>query len=110
MGEIGWWIRGEEKSRKKANEKADVGKETRSHLATHAYRVIDAAIRTPFEYSWNAEEEELLLQAQDAYGIGNWEAIADHVGTKVKEECEKHYVEYYLNTETYPLPVKCERM
>ena len=35
-----------------------------------------------------ADEEQLLLEAIDMAGFGNWTAVADHVGTKSKEECQ----------------------
>ena len=30
----------------------------------------------------------LLLEAIDMAGFGNWTAVADHVGTKTKDECK----------------------
>ena len=30
----------------------------------------------------------LLLEAIDNSGFGNWENVADHVGTKSKKECK----------------------
>lgn len=30
-------------------------------------------------------------------GLGNWAEAASHIGTRTKEECEKHYKEVYLN-------------
>ena len=35
-----------------------------------------------------ADEELLLLEAIDMAGVGNWGAVADHLGTKTKEECK----------------------
>lgn len=35
-----------------------------------------------------ADEEQLLLEAIDMAGFGNWTAVADHVGTKTKEQCQ----------------------
>lgn len=35
-----------------------------------------------------ADEEMLLLEAIDNAGFGNWTAVADHVGTKSKDECK----------------------
>lgn len=50
--------------------------------------------------------ELLLLQGISLQGLGNWQAIAEHVGTRTKEEVEKHYTEVYLNSSTWPLPVR----
>lgn len=38
----------------------------------------------------------LLLNGCQVHGLGNWVEIADHVGTRTKEECERHYIEVYL--------------
>ena len=35
-----------------------------------------------------ADEELLLLEAIDMSGLGNWAAVAEHVGTKSKEACK----------------------
>ena len=42
-----------------------------------------------------ADEEQLLLEAIDMAGFGNWTAVADHVGTKSKEECQVMLVVLY---------------
>lgn len=39
------------------------------------------------------------------YGMGNWTEIGDHVGTKSKELCVKHYKNAYMNSPYFPLPV-----
>ena len=49
--------------------------------------------------------ELLLLQGISLQGLGNWQAIAEHVGTRTKEEVEKHYKEVYLDSPNWPLPV-----
>ncbi len=38
-----------------------------------------------------ADEEVLLLEAIDMAGFGNWTAVADHVGTKTKDECKVNF-------------------
>lgn len=37
-----------------------------------------------------ADEEQLLLDAIDMAGFGNWTAVSEHVGSKSKEECKVH--------------------
>jgi hypothetical protein len=44
------------------------------------------------EKTVQADEEMLLLEAIDNAGFGNWTAVADHVGTKSKDECKVHAV------------------
>lgn len=38
----------------------------------------------------------LLISGLVTYGLGNWLEVAGHVGTRTKEECERHYLEVYL--------------
>lgn len=59
-----------------------VGVELGEHKNTHSYRVMDYLAFPLFEPHWGADEELLLLEAIDTFGIGNWQAIADHVGEK----------------------------
>ncbi len=54
---------------------------------------------------WGADEELALLDGIKMYGMGNWEDIAEHIGTKTKQQVEDHYLEAYVNTPTCPLPV-----
>lgn len=35
-----------------------------------------------FDEMWGADEEILLLEAIEMYGLGNWTDVSDHVGTK----------------------------
>ena len=39
------------------------------------------------------------------YGLGNWAEVAEHVGTKNKETCIKHYNSVYMQSQFFPLPV-----
>ncbi len=45
---------------------------------------------------WGADEELLLIDGCQIYGVGNWADIADHIGNRSKEEVEKHYVQVFL--------------
>ncbi|XP_042479356.1 transcriptional adapter ADA2-like isoform X2 [Macadamia integrifolia] len=53
---------------------------------------------------WNADEEILLLEGIEMYGMGNWAEIAEHVGTKTKAQCIDHYTTIYMNSPCFPLP------
>lgn len=55
---------------------------------------------------WGGEEEMLLVEGLETCGIGNWQDISDHVGTKTLEECRDHYIKYYLDSPDYPLPAR----
>lgn len=39
-------------------------------------------------------------------GLGNWQAVSEHVGTRTKEEVEEHYNNVYINSPYWPLPVR----
>lgn len=71
----------------------------------HAYRVISSHSFPIFTHDWGADEELLLIEGAQMYGLGNWADMADHVGGRTKEECEQHYREIYLQSPDYPLPV-----
>lgn len=47
----------------------------------------------------------LCLKGLEMYGLGNWAEVAEHVGTKNKEQCINHYRSVYLNSPFFPLPV-----
>lgn len=46
---------------------------------------------------WTADEELLLLEGIEMFGMGNWKDIAEHVGTKAEKKCEAHYMGAYLS-------------
>lgn len=48
----------------------------------------------------------MLISGLIQYGLGNWAEVAEHVGTRTKEECEKHYLEVYLGVGDGP---ECKR-
>jgi hypothetical protein len=52
-----------------------------------------------------AHRELLLIDACQSYGVGNWADIAEHIGSyRTKEQVEAHYLQTYLNPETFPQP------
>ena len=54
----------------------------------------------------HAFRELLLIEGISLQGLGNWQAIAEHVGTRTKEEVEKHYTTVYIDSPHWPLPVR----
>lgn len=50
--------------------------------------------------------ELLLITGITAHGIGNWKKIAEHIGTRTKEEVEEHYRKVYTESKDWPLPVR----
>jgi len=49
--------------------------------------------------------ELLLLTGVTTHGVGNWKKIAEHIGTRTKEEVEEHYRTVYVESPNWPLPV-----
>ncbi|KAK9681425.1 hypothetical protein RND81_10G001200 [Saponaria officinalis] len=81
-----------------------VGAEMQPHKSNHFYRVMDTLSFPLITPDWNADEEILLLEGLEMYGLGNWAEVAEHVGTKNKEQCISHYRSVYLNSPCFPLP------
>lgn len=81
-----------------------VGAEVKPHKSNHPYRVMDNLSFPLICSDWNADEEILLLEAVEMYGLGNWGEVAEHVGTKSKLKCIDHYNSIYMNSPCFPLP------
>lgn len=81
-----------------------VGAEVTPHKSNHPYRVMDNLSFPLICPDWNADDEILLLEGIEMYGMGNWTEVAEHVGTKNKEACIEHYKNVYLNSPFFPLP------
>ncbi|KAL9661268.1 hypothetical protein QQ045_026092 [Rhodiola kirilowii] len=81
-----------------------VGAEVTPHKSGHPYRVMDNLSFPLICPDWNADEEILLLEGIEMYGLGNWTEVAEHVGTKKKSECIDHYNTVYMNSPCFPLP------
>ncbi|ETW81107.1 hypothetical protein HETIRDRAFT_319747 [Heterobasidion irregulare TC 32-1] len=80
------------------------GKEFKKHKRGHAYRVVELHSYPIFSEDWGADEELLLIEGISLKGLGNWKAIAEHVGTRTQEEVEEHYNVVYINSRDWPLP------
>ncbi|WCJ28166.1 Transcriptional adapter ADA2 [Euphorbia peplus] len=81
-----------------------VGAEVQPHKSNHPYRVMDNLSFPLICADWNADDEILLLEGIEMYGLGNWAEVAEHVGTKSKEMCIEHYTFVYMNSPYFPLP------
>ncbi|TGO81460.1 hypothetical protein BPOR_1145g00020 [Botrytis porri] len=82
------------------------GKSSSQHQpATHPFRVIEQNSVPIYEPDWGADEELLLLEGCEIYGLGSWADIADHIGGfRTKEEVRDHYKKVYLDSPKFPLP------
>ncbi|KFK26542.1 hypothetical protein AALP_AA8G262500 [Arabis alpina] len=81
-----------------------VGAEITPHKSDHPYRVMGNLTFPLICPDWSADDEMLLLEGLEIYGLGNWAEVAEHVGTKTKEQCLDHYRNIYLNSPFFPLP------
>lgn len=59
-----------------------MGVEIGQHRNSHRYRVMDLLGFPLLTEKWGADEELLLLEAIQMYGLGNWASVAEHVGSK----------------------------
>lgn len=72
---------------------------------THAYQVIEPHSIPIFDEGWGADEELLLIEGAEQYGLGSWADIADHIGGyREKDEVRDHYIDTYINSSKFPLP------
>ncbi|KAI0165583.1 hypothetical protein GGR57DRAFT_448008 [Xylariaceae sp. FL1272] len=85
------------------------GASSASHQpATHPYRVIEQNSIPIFDQDWGADEELLLLEGCEIYGLGSWADIADHIGGyRHKDEVRDHYLKVYVDSPAFPLPKRC---
>jgi transcriptional adapter 2-alpha len=74
------------------------------HDPGHRYRVVDALSFPLHHPDWGADEELLLLEAVDMFGVGNFGAVAEHVGTKTRDACAAHYFRTWVESPDFPRP------
>ncbi|CAG9974069.1 unnamed protein product [Clonostachys byssicola] len=76
--------------------------------ATHAFRVIEQNSFPIFDREWGADEELLLIEGAEIYGLGSWADIADHIGGfREKDEVRDHYLNTFVDSSRFPLPKRC---
>lgn len=82
------------------------GESTHAHQpASHPFRVIEQNSVPIYDRNWGADEELLLLEGCEIYGLGSWADIADHIGGyRNKDEVREHYKKIYLDSPNFPLP------
>lgn len=80
------------------------GVELSAHKANHAYRVLRPLDFAIFTQDWRADEEILLIEGCEQFGIGNWKDIAEHIGSKDAAACEQHFLKIYTNWSGAPAP------
>ncbi|KAL8817616.1 MAG: hypothetical protein Q9223_003586 [Gallowayella weberi] len=82
------------------------GESSRDHdPKTHPFSVIEQHSIPIYTRDWGADEELLLLEGLEVYGLGSWSDVADHVGGfRTKEEVCEHYTKTYIESSNFPLP------
>lgn len=85
------------------------GESSGSHRPdSHPFRVIEQNSFPIFDSDWGADEELLLLEGAEIYGLGSWADIADHIGGfRNKDEVRDHYLSTYVDSPCFPLPKRC---
>ncbi|AQZ12542.1 ADA2 (YDR448W) [Zygosaccharomyces parabailii] len=75
-----------------------------NHRPYHDYRIIETNSYPILCEDWGADEELALIKGGQSYGLGNWQDISDHIGSREKEEVAEHYLKYYIYSTYYPIP------
>lgn len=78
------------------------GVELRGHKYWHNYRLVEDLRFSFLTPDWTANEEQLLLEGLELFGIGNWYDVANYVSSKDFDECKEHYEQFYLNSPDWP--------
>ncbi|KAJ5666931.1 Transcriptional adapter 2 [Penicillium macrosclerotiorum] len=86
------------------------GESSKNHdPSSHPFQVIEQNSVPIFQEDWGADEELLLLEGAEIYGLGSWADIADHIGGyRTKDEVRDHYIETYINSSNFPLPDRAD--
>ena len=86
------------------------GESSKNHdPASHPYQVIEQNSVPIFQEDWGADEELLLLEGAEIYGLGSWADIADHIGGyRTKDEVRDHYLSTYVDSPNFPLPDRAD--
>ncbi|KAK0703223.1 hypothetical protein B0T26DRAFT_864029 [Lasiosphaeria miniovina] len=73
--------------------------------ATHCFCVVEQNSFPIFDPEWSADEELLLLEGAEIYGLGSWADIAAHIGGyRYKDEVRDHYIKVFIASPKFPLP------
>lgn len=82
------------------------GEKTKNHdPQTHSYRVVEQNSIPIYTEDWGADEELLMLEGSERYGLGSWADVAEHIGGyREKDEVRDHYVNTYIYSSLFPLP------
>lgn len=72
---------------------------------THEYHVVEQNSIPIYTEDWGADEELLLLEGSERYGLGSWADVSEHIGGyRSKDETRDHYIDTYVRSKLFPLP------
>ncbi|XP_012940808.1 transcriptional adapter 2-beta isoform X2 [Aplysia californica] len=76
-----------------------LGAEVAAHRREHSFIIKNDQGPCIFEdtETWSLAEENMLLDAVEQYGFGNWNGAAAHLETRTASQCEDHYRRFYVN-------------
>lgn len=76
-----------------------LGAEIGGHKRSHEYKLTSDYVVSAFDVDqpWTLAEETMLLDAVEQYGFGNWEDVANHVEKRTAEDCEDHYITFFVS-------------
>lgn len=76
-----------------------LGAEVATHRREHSFMIKNDQGPCIFEDNerWSLAEENMLLDAVEQYGFGNWNGAAAHIESRSATECEDHYRRFYIN-------------
>ena len=82
------------------------GKKSKNHdPQTHPFHVVEQNSIPIYTEDWGADEELLLLEGSERYGLGSWSDVAEHIGGyREKDEVRDHYISTYVDSGLFPLP------
>src|SRR5271154_1244379 len=82
------------------------GESSKNHdPKTHRFCVVEQNSIPIYTEDWGADEELLLLEGAEKYGLGSWADISEHIGGyRGKDEVRDHYIDTYVNSKLFPLP------
>ena len=82
------------------------GEKSKTHdPQTHEYHVVEQNSIPIYQDDWGADEEILLLEGAERYGLGSWADISEHIGGyRGKDETRDHYIDTYIESGLFPLP------
>jgi len=67
-----------------------------SHKSDHDYRFVDNGDFPPLPNGWSSKEHLQLLEGLEQFGYGNWNDIADSVGSKGPVECRDLVINLFV--------------